>query len=254
VSASPLSSSGFASIAHVNFEFGTTGGRVRGLVFDDADFDGFRDAGEAGLGGVTVFDDANGNDTFDSGEASGVSIADGSYEIVVAGNGVVDVRAQAQYGRFRTSPDPAPLLLSGGNTIAGVDFALGAGTRFDGFPSAAQQIPVNGSTARGTGNVVLNAAGDGVVISLAYAGLTSNVTFVRVQGPAPRGATGPTIFDLPTTGTTSGSFVTVLLAVTPAQASDVADGLWYFNIGSTLFPAGEIRGQIDNALFVDGFE
>jgi hypothetical protein len=183
-----------------------------------------------------------------------VSIADGSYEVVVAGNGVVDVRTEPPAGRFRTGPDPAPLLLSGGNTVSGVDLGLGAGTRFDGFPAAAQQVPVNGSTARGTGNVILNAAGDGVVVSLAYNGLSSNATFVRVQGPAPRGAAGPTIFDLPVGGGTSDAFTTGLLAVTPAQAADLADGLWYFNIGSTLLPAGEIRGQIDNALFLDGFE
>src|SRR5262249_34002549 len=42
---------------------------VRGSVFDDADADGIRDAGEAGLQGATVYLDLNGNGMRDVGGA-----------------------------------------------------------------------------------------------------------------------------------------------------------------------------------------
>jgi uncharacterized repeat protein (TIGR01451 family) len=52
---------------------------VAGVKFNDANSNGVRDAGEAGVGGVTIFIDANQNGNFDVGERSTVTAADGSY-------------------------------------------------------------------------------------------------------------------------------------------------------------------------------
>ncbi|MGB7325033.1 MAG: SdrD B-like domain-containing protein, partial [Rubripirellula sp.] len=54
---------------------GTTG-RIAGRVIEDLDSDGFADAGETGVVGVTVYVDANDNAQWDVGEPSAVTIAD----------------------------------------------------------------------------------------------------------------------------------------------------------------------------------
>ena len=56
---------------------------VSGIKFNDADADGVRDAGEAGLEGWTIYHDENNNLTLDAGEASTVTAADGSYALTL---------------------------------------------------------------------------------------------------------------------------------------------------------------------------
>jgi hypothetical protein len=58
----------------------TTGANaLYGVKFDDRDNDGVRDTGEPGLEGVTLFIDANGNNTLDPGETSTLTDANGEY-------------------------------------------------------------------------------------------------------------------------------------------------------------------------------
>ena len=52
-----------------------------GVVFEDIDVDGTRDAGEPGIAGITVFTDQNSNGTFDAGEPSTVTDAGGQYSL-----------------------------------------------------------------------------------------------------------------------------------------------------------------------------
>ena len=54
---------------------------VSGIKFNDQDADGVRDAGEPGVGGFTIYHDENNDLTFDAGEASTVTAADGTYEL-----------------------------------------------------------------------------------------------------------------------------------------------------------------------------
>ncbi|PVM92917.1 DUF7507 domain-containing protein, partial [Caulobacter endophyticus] len=54
---------------------------ISGVKFLDADGDGVQDAGEAGLGGWTIFVDENKNGVLDAGERSTVTKADGSFQI-----------------------------------------------------------------------------------------------------------------------------------------------------------------------------
>jgi hypothetical protein len=56
-----------------------TTGTITGAVFDDQDGDLGRDAGESGLGGWTIYLDANYNGAFDPGEVSAITGADGTY-------------------------------------------------------------------------------------------------------------------------------------------------------------------------------
>ncbi len=54
---------------------------VDGVVFEDADGDGTRDGGEAGVSGITVFSDADGDGALDTGEATATTGAGGGYSL-----------------------------------------------------------------------------------------------------------------------------------------------------------------------------
>ena len=56
---------------------------VTGLVFNDADGDGVKDAGEAGLAGVTMFVDENNNGALDAGERTCVTRSNGAYTLAM---------------------------------------------------------------------------------------------------------------------------------------------------------------------------
>lgn len=122
-----------------------------------------------------------------------------------------------------------------------------ADTYFTGNLNGAQETPPNASTALGFGRVTLNAAETQITASVYYGNPTplgSNVTIGHIHRAAP-GVAGPIVFDLmPAAGVTSGSVVNMTFAVTPAQVADLKAGLYYFNIHTVNFGAGEIRGQI----------
>lgn len=58
-----------------------TTGQIRGTVFNDADGDGVRDAGEAGLAGRTVYVDRDGDAIVDADEPIGTTDASGNYQL-----------------------------------------------------------------------------------------------------------------------------------------------------------------------------
>lgn len=128
-------------------------------------------------------------------------------------------------------------------------FSADAATYFTGNLNGAQEVPPNASTATGFGRVTLNNAETSITVSVYYgsaaAPLGSNVTIGHIHEGVP-GVAGPIIFDLaPTPGVTFGSVVNATFAVTPAQVAVLKAGNYYFNIHTTGFPAGEIRGQIN---------
>ena len=43
----------------------------------------------------------------------------------------------------------------------------------------------------------------------------------------------------------SASPLTGSATITPTQASDMMNGLWYVNLHTTAYPTGEIRGQLE---------
>ncbi len=116
---------------------------------------------------------------------------------------------------------------------------------FKSYLNGAKEVPPNASTAGGFGRVSLNAAEDQITVSVYYNRLSSGTISGHIHGPAPAGTNAGIIFDLmPTTGQTTGSVINRTFNVTPAQVADLRAGLWYFNIHTTNFPGGEIRGQI----------
>ncbi|HWB53801.1 MAG TPA: CHRD domain-containing protein [Tepidisphaeraceae bacterium] len=108
-----------------------------------------------------------------------------------------------------------------------------------------QEVPPNGSPAYGFGSVTLNDVTDMVTVTMGnYNGLLGASAAATINDAAP-GTGGPTILtltlDVPgtTTGTFSGGGM-----ITAGQATDMLAGNTYINIRSSVFPSGEIRGQL----------
>ena len=77
---------------------------IHGFKFDDLDADHFRDAGEPGIGGVTIYIDLDRDNVFDADEPSTVTGADGSYSFTNLLPGAYVVREIATAGSVQTFP------------------------------------------------------------------------------------------------------------------------------------------------------
>lgn len=125
-----------------------------------------------------------------------------------------------------------------------------AQTSFISFLNGAQEAPTPRVTpAFGNGTVLLNAARTQITINLTFQGLLAPITVAHIHNGAV-GISGPVIIDIREFMTISpdlrsGSIMNAVLNVTSAQADILLAGNGYFNIHSTQFPAGEIRGQIN---------
>ena len=87
-------------------------GSITGVKFEDMDGDGFRDAGEPGVGGVTIFIDndfdgiaeaTDNNGVLDDGERSTVTASDGSYTFYGVPLGTWHVAEVVPLGQTRTT-------------------------------------------------------------------------------------------------------------------------------------------------------
>ncbi len=120
--------------------------------------------------------------------------------------------------------------------------ANSAGKLFFATLDGGQETPPNNSTARGVGTLLLSADETTARVSLSFNGLSSPQTMAHIHQPAPPGVAGPVVFPLPL-----GSFSDFQITLTPTQVQQVKQGLAYFNVPTTTFPGGEIRGQINAA-------
>jgi len=120
-------------------------------------------------------------------------------------------------------------------------FALPASAQqyFRAVIDGAQVVPPSGSSATGFGCFVLNPDGT-LDYQVSYAGLTGPEYAAHIHGPAPAGATAARVFTFALGSPKFGTFG----PLTAVQVADLSSGLYYVNIHSTLYPSGEIRGQI----------
>jgi 5-hydroxyisourate hydrolase-like protein (transthyretin family) len=120
--------SGFHAIAldpgdTLTCDFGNRDGLVTGSVWNDANGDGQRDPGEAGLPDWQIYADANHNGRFDAGEPHAWTAADGSYALALAdGNHVL--RETVPSGWLQTAPAGGSYAITvlTGVTLADRDF------------------------------------------------------------------------------------------------------------------------------------
>lgn len=126
-----------------------------------------------------------------------------------------------------------------GLCLASTVVAQGYSSLMDGF----QVVPINFSPASGVGGFSLDER-QMLEYNISVAGLEGAETSAHVCGPATPGINGPVIFDLPLGAMKFGTFG----PLTAQQVSDLDGGMWYVLICTTVYPDGEIRGQILSAV------
>ncbi|HEV7891097.1 MAG TPA: PQQ-dependent sugar dehydrogenase, partial [Pyrinomonadaceae bacterium] len=102
----------------------------------------------------------------------------------------------------------------------------------------AQETPPHDTPARGTATLLLDEDETTALVSLHFGNLSSAQTDAHIHGPAAAGQSAPPVFDLP-----DGEFDNFQITLTPQQVSNLKAGLFYVNVHTQNFPAGEIRGQ-----------
>ncbi|MGG9962246.1 CHRD domain-containing protein [Ferruginibacter sp. SUN106] len=111
-------------------------------------------------------------------------------------------------------------------------------TTFKATLSGASEVPANASTATGTATLTFNTVTKVFTVTVTYSGVTANNGHIH-QGAA--GVSGPVIFPFASL-TSPISYTSAALDAT--QESNLNGNLYYVNIHSAAFPAGEIRGQL----------
>ncbi|HEX8322820.1 MAG TPA: SdrD B-like domain-containing protein [Tepidisphaeraceae bacterium] len=97
---------------------------ISGTVIRDADGDGYRDAGEGGLGSWRVFNDTDRDGFWDSAESSTLTDVGGnwSFKGLSAGSFSIRVVQQTKYTLVSPSTKSFAFTLSGGQTRSGLNF------------------------------------------------------------------------------------------------------------------------------------
>ena len=125
---------------------------------------------------------------------------------------------------------------------AGVAFAQ---STYEAFLTGLGETPANASPGLGIGTLVLNAAQNQITVDENWSGLLAAATASHIHGPGGAGTNGPVLF--PFTGVpaaTSGSIPEQTFAITPTQVAWLQSGYLYMNVHTSVFPGGEIRGQL----------
>jgi hypothetical protein len=126
--------------------------------------------------------------------------------------------------------------------------AAASAQSFDANLDSFQEVMPHNTPGYGSADATFNNVTDILTITAGtglYADLLAGATTVRLQDGAV-GMNGPTIslLNLDTPGNTSGTFSGSTTAITGAQLTDLLNGNTYLNITDSVFPSGEIRGQL----------
>ncbi|MCH7813065.1 MAG: CHRD domain-containing protein [Planctomycetes bacterium] len=108
------------------------------------------------------------------------------------------------------------------------------------FPiDQSQVVPPTGSPATGIGDVTLDTVTGALNWNITFSGLLGGQTAAHFHGPAPVGVNAGVQVGI---GVGSPAIGNAILNAT--QNADLQAGLWYVNIHTTVYPGGEIRGQV----------
>jgi hypothetical protein len=100
-------------------------------------------------------------------------------------------------------------------------------------------VPANATAALGQVEAVYDREKKILSYTITYSGITPNAWHIHREAI---GNNSPLVFNLGTTFMSPYKNQTVVL--TAAQEADLLKGLWYLDIHSALFAAGEVRGQL----------
>ena len=120
--------------------------------------------------------------------------------------------------------------------------AMPAGAAIVQFSSTldgAQETPPNGSLGAGSGALTMDTDANTLVGSMSFSGLGFAETMAHIHGFSGPGVPSGIVF-----GLALGSPKAVNWNFAEGQQANIIAGLTYFNVHTTGFPGGEIRGQI----------
>lgn len=116
--------------------------------------------------------------------------------------------------------------------------------------TGSQEVPPVNTPATGTAVMTLDTDTNLFAWDVIFQNLVADSILAHFHGPAPIGQTAPPQIDLfvasttaPPLGARSGEFLGSQ-TLTDTQEQQVLSGLWYVNVHSVTYPAGEIRGQV----------
>jgi hypothetical protein len=102
-----------------------------------------------------------------------------------------------------------------------------------------QETPPNASPATGTATLIMDTTANTLSYTINYGGLLAPETAAHIHGFAAPGVPAGILHPLPAANPKIGVW-----NFTEAQEASIIGGLTYVNIHTSLFPGGEIRGQI----------
>jgi hypothetical protein len=110
--------------------------------------------------------------------------------------------------------------------------------------NGASEVPANDSAGTGTLEATYDTDTKMFTWTVTYEGLTGDATAAHFHGPAaPDANAGPVV---PIEGDLA-SPIEGSATLTDEQATQLQDGMWYFNLHTAQYPDGEIRGQVMKA-------
>ncbi|MBE2231289.1 MAG: CHRD domain-containing protein [Chitinophagaceae bacterium] len=121
--------------------------------------------------------------------------------------------------------------------------------------TGAQVVPVSASPALGTMDVFYTRNSKILTYTINWSGLSGAVTGLGIHGLAPTGYASPTLVQTFSTSaivrcatvsnTSCGTYKgTMKVDDVVVKEADLLNGVYYVNIRTAAYPAGEIRGQI----------
>jgi hypothetical protein len=155
-----------------------------------------------------------------------------------------DLPRSDRVGRRVEYPRLAALALAA--LIAGITAARADVLNFQADLTGGREVPSNNSPATGHVDATLDTSTNTLTWTCAYSGLSAAPIGAHFHGPVSYiGATSEE--NAPIQVGTPGSLASPFsgrAAIDATQAQDLKIGRWYFNLHSTKFPAGEIRGPV----------
>jgi glucose/arabinose dehydrogenase/plastocyanin len=110
----------------------------------------------------------------------------------------------------------------------------------------AQEVPMATTPATGSGTATLDLVTNLFSWNITFSGLTGSQTAAHFHGAANPCSNAGVRISLP-----NGSPIIGSAGLSASDAANVLAGRWYVNIHTSLFPGGEIRGQVMPAAVVD---
>ena len=135
------------------------------------------------------------------------------------------------------------MTLVGASALLAASVSIGRAASMDVSAKLVAEAETPPNTSKGTGSLTgsYDPATKTLAYSVSYADLTGPATAAHFHAPAPTGKNAGVEIPI------NGSLVSPIkgqVTLTDAQATNLTDGMTYFNIHTAANKAGEIRGQV----------